>query len=322
MTTHLVVPGLLGHLPRLGEIGELPRFPNLERLLTRGDQRSAAVGYSETLFDLFGVACVPEQDLPTAAICYQAESGVEPLGDACVFHADPIHLRPDQDRLLAFDFHAQPLTLDEAGEFSAAFNQHFAEDGLKLLTPHPLRWYLVVEQCPALNTRSLDAVLGRNIDLFLPQGDDARRWRGWMNELQMLFHSLPINAVRQNQGQLPVSGLWFSGGGLLPRESTQGFARIEGECQLPLGLQTLANAQDDRQLLLDHAPGRAVFDANVEDWLKAVQAVDARLGGLMTQSLVLHPCEGRAWQWQPNHRYRFWRRSKQLSSWLSEEAPL
>jgi len=318
--THLVVPGLLGHLPRLqeyeSEIGALPRFPNLELLLSRAKQLPAPDGYAQTLFELFGATVQDDADVPTAAVCYAAEAGTEPLQDIYLMHADPVHLRADQDRLLAFDFYHQPITIDEARQFAEAFNRHFSEDGLRLLTPHATRWYLAVEKQPMLRTRALGEVLGRNVDFFLPEGEDAGVWRSWMNELQMLFHGLPVNQTRESFGQLPVSGLWFSGGGSLPADSMQGYSLCEGECILVDGLQRLSRVKRDLRLVVQQAPGRALVDANPVLWVEAIQALDAELEAYLRGELLLYPCEGSAWHWKPTMRRHFWKQRKALSNWL------
>jgi len=319
MKTHLVIPGLLGYLPRLRELGELPRFPQIERLLARADLKSAQPDYFRTLFDLHGLEMQGKADLPTAALCYHAEQGVERLPDAYLFHADPIHLRPDQDRLLAFDFTHSPLDEADAAQFADAFNQHFAEDGIRLLTPDASRWYLSVSAMPDLRTRPLYEVLGRNIDFFLPQGPDAGYWRSWMNELQMLFYTLPVNASREAEGQLPVSSLWLSGGGVLPSTALKGFSQREGDCIFLTGLEALCAEKNDAYLVVEHAPGRAVLDADSEAWLAAVKRIDVRLADMLDQDLVLYPCEGRAWHWQAKMHRRFWQRTKPFAHWIATE---
>lgn len=315
---HLVVPGLLGHLPRLGELGDLPRFPNLELLLSCARSEAAPVGYPETLFTLFGLPLHDGVDVPTASLCYHAEASIEPLPDTYLLHADPVHLRPDQDRLLAFDFHHQPLSPDEARQYAEAFNAHFADDGLRLLTPHPARWYLAVSHQPKLRTRPLAEILGRNIDLYLPEGDDAQQWRGWMNELQMLFYTLPINQTRQTQGELPVSGLWFSGGGVLPTQTLSGFEQVSGACGLFDALQKQSELQPERSIHLEHAPGRAVLDASASSWLEALERFDQALATMMREPLDLYPCDGTCWLWRPAWHGYFWKPRRRLKHWLGE----
>jgi len=316
VTHYLVVPGLLGPLPGGGEAAEPPPLPYLQRLLARAEQSSAPLGFAQTLFDLFGLDVPSDADVPTAAVCYQAEDAAEPLHGAYLMHADPLYLRPDQDRLLAYDFHRQPLSLDESRELAAAFNAHFADDGLKLLVPHPQRCYLAVDHVPQLRTYPLVEVLARNVDLFLPRGKDAPRWHGWLNEVQMLLHALPLNQRREAQGKLPVKGLWFSGGGSLPAGPVRGYRHIQGECRLLAGLDAMSSSRREAALQVDHAPERALCEGDLAAWVSALRNIERQLSEAGDEGLCLMPCDGRAWHWQPGMRRRFWRRTRPLAGWL------
>lgn len=306
---HLIVPGLLDK-PTPADAPDIPR--RLQTLLSKGDKVAARTGYANTLFGLFGVDyCAQQksvqQDLPTAAISYYADTGQHPPNAHYLLHADPVYLKPDQDRLLAFDFYQQPPSQQQADQFAAAFNPHFARDGLQLLTPNPSRWYVSVAQMPDLQTRPLIDVIGRNIDLFLPQGKDAAQWINWANETQMLFYNLPVNTERENTGQLPVNGLWFSGGGLLPSVSGSGFAHTSGDCILLDGLQKISCGKSPAHLVVGHSIGRAAINHNSTGWAEALQQLDTKLQQWMQEALILYPCNGTAWHWQPNMKRRWWR---------------
>ena len=47
----------------------------------------------------------------------------------------------------------------------------------------------------------------------MPSGPEQRRWRGLLNETQMLCHTLACNQTRESEGRLTVGGLWFRRGG-------------------------------------------------------------------------------------------------------------
>ncbi|HYN78414.1 MAG TPA: phosphoglycerate mutase [Lamprocystis sp. (in: g-proteobacteria)] len=155
------------------------------------------------------------RDLPSAVISLFAEAP-DLAREGCWFHADPIHLRPDRDRLLLFAGPSLAPRPDEATALVAAFNAHFAEDGLYLLVTGTGRWYLRVPQPPNLGTRPLHEVAGRCVDAYLPTGPDARAWGRWQNEAQMLFFGHPINQARETAGRPVISGIWTWGGGMLP----------------------------------------------------------------------------------------------------------
>ena len=56
---------------------------------------------------------------------------------------------------------------------------------------------------------------GKAIRPFLPTGAECKDWHRLMNEVQMVLHASAVNRDRQAMGQLPVSSLWFWGGGAL-----------------------------------------------------------------------------------------------------------
>lgn len=212
----LLCPGLLG--PSAAAPGGLPKTPALDRLLARADCRETAPGDPlKSLADAFGLTPRdPGRDLPTAALSLLAEApDLAPCG--CWLHADPIHLRPDRDRLLLFAGPSLALQEWEASALVSAFNAHFAQDGLELRAVCPGRWYLRVREAPQLRTWPLHRVHGHAVAGFLPTGADARVWMRWQNEAQMLFFQHRVNRAREAAGQPTVSGVWTWGGGELPR---------------------------------------------------------------------------------------------------------
>lgn len=226
--------------------------------LPRPDQPTGGgnVNPCRTLLHLFGFAPDPERDCPSAPYCRladqppnpalddrppnQAQDGLQrnqtpdghPANQApanpvpgsgpgpYVLHADPVHLRPDRDRLVLFagpDFVPDRV---EADALVALFNQHLGTEGLRLEAPTPARWYLLSERPHDLVTQPLAAVLGRPIAGQLPRGPEARHWARLLNEIQMLFHHSEVNQRREAAGLPTISGLWLWGGGqLLPPSS-------------------------------------------------------------------------------------------------------
>lgn len=318
---HLVVPGLLGPMPRLSADGAQPRFPRIESCLARADRQAVPRDSDRLLFELFGVPVDSDVDLPTAPLCYLADTGHAPA--SVVFHADPVNLKPDQDRLLLFDAPAHDLDTEQAQSFVAAFNTHFAAEGWQLSAPTPGRWYLHLTDRPVIRTQPMGEVVGRNIDLFLPTGPDASMWQQRLTEVQMLFHGLQANLVRETKRQLPVSSLWLHGGGALPPVSTQSMSLQGDVTPLLQGLTSLASEKPVSGRLCFHgAAQRAVWDGDEEAWVVAVTAVEALLQQ-RTDTFVLYPGNGFAYRHQPAHRGRFWRRRRPLlRCLLSEEVPL
>jgi len=98
----------------------------------------------------------------------------------------------------------------------AALNTHFAGDGIAFVGPRPDAWFVRAGIPVALSTRPLAVVAGRMVRDFMPAGPDAGKWRRWQNEIEMLLHAHPVNAVREAAGKPRVHGVWLSEGGTMP----------------------------------------------------------------------------------------------------------
>jgi hypothetical protein len=66
-----------------------------------------------------------------------------------------------------------------------------------------------------LPTASLDRVVGRNVENWMPRSPQAAALRRLQNEMQMLLYTHPINDARSARGVLPVNSFWMSGTGAL-----------------------------------------------------------------------------------------------------------
>jgi hypothetical protein len=78
-----------------------------------------------------------------------------------------------------------------------------------------------------LATASLDRVLGRNVDVWMPEAEQAGPLRRLQNEMQMLLYTHPINDARIGRGLLPVNSFWVSGAGALAEPVPPASARTE-----------------------------------------------------------------------------------------------
>ncbi len=316
MIHYVIVPDLLGPFPSAVMLPDLPPLPVLARLLSRAECCAAPVGYTRTLLKLFGLPVASGRDVPAGALSWHLYRPLAP--DQWVCQAAPIHLQPDQDRLVTFDFYHQPLGLVEAEAFIALFNDHFAEAGLHLWLAEPNRWFLLADQVPDIRTYPLSAVLGRPITRFLPTGPDAARWRSLLNEVQMLWYQSSPNLARTERELPVVSGLWLSGGGCLPQAAPHQFADVSGDSRVLQGLAQLAGIRGGAlQAATMHvlsAPGRAVLDADPAAWVVALRQLEHLLAVLCNDEVRLFPCAGQHWHWRPGRRW--WRRTRPITDWL------
>jgi hypothetical protein len=245
--------------------------------------------------------------------------------------ADPVHLRADQSCLRLFESHSFKISREEADALVAAFNDYFRDTGWELTAPQPQRWYLSLPQPPSLQTLSPERVAGQDIDPCLPHGTDAARWHALLNEIQMLFHTHPVNTAREQRGAPPINSIWPWGGGRLPGMLQPRVTRVLADDPLATGLarhtglplaglpasvgEVLAGPGDGRTLLVDGRLEWPMHYGDIEAWLDALQALEAdwfapllaALGSGALATLEIHPCNGHGFHVTPGGLRRFWK---------------
>lgn len=235
------------------------RLPQLQRLLARlvpdgeddGPTTSLSPPHERALARACGLEPVDGR-IPLAAWQLRQE-GRDP-GQEALAWVTPCHWRVGRDNIVMA--HPRELQLDDDGSRAllAAMEPYFAEDGITLAYQAPLRWLARGEPIRALPTASLDRVIGRRIDDWLPRGEAGRPIRRLQQEMQMLLYTLPLNEDRARAGLLPVNSFWVSGSGALPAGAPS---------QAPGGLRVPTSLRDPA--LLDDGPA----------WQAAWQELDA-----------------------------------------------
>ena len=204
MQLALLVPGMLAISAE-----RLAAMPALEHLACYAEPpRGEPRGIAAALFALLGLA----GDTPIAPLAMLG-SGGDPRDDY-VLCADPVHLVADRDTVLLVQ-RVDDVSAEEQVRLVRMLDGHFASDGLRFEARRPDAWFVRCSDAPDVRMTPLDAALRRPLFHHLPAGADARRWRTWQNEIQMLLHEHTVNAEREARGQPTVTGLWFWGGGTL-----------------------------------------------------------------------------------------------------------
>jgi hypothetical protein len=154
----------------------------------------------------------------------------------------PCHWAMGRGHATLSDPAALALPEDESRALLAAMQPYFETDGITLHYVDALgpgRWLAEGELFRHLPTASLDRVLGRNVDAWLPSATLARPLRRLQNEMQMLLYTHPLNDERVRQLQLPVNSIWISGSGAL-----SALPGTTGEVSVPRSLAQAVFADD------------------------------------------------------------------------------
>jgi hypothetical protein len=143
----------------------------------------------------------------------------------------PCHWAMGREHATLTDPAALGLQEDESRTLLAAMQPYFDDDGITLHhvpALGPARWLAEGELFRSLPTASLDRVLGRNVDPWLPKQDKqdpkgtARKMKLLQNEMQMLLYTHALNDARAERRLLPVNSFWLSGTGALAAGYTAG----------------------------------------------------------------------------------------------------
>lgn len=245
-------------LPRLDDAQQ---WPHLHQLLGRlsqstrleGDEYALSMPHERVLAQSLGWGGLADGTLPWAAWQAQA-SGIDTVGKAWGL-LSPCHWLMGRETLTLLDPDELRLTEVEARAFLEVLRPWFEEEGWSLVYATPTRWYAAHPSLASLPTASLDRVIGRNPDVWMPDHPQARLIKRLQNEVQMLMYEHPLNAPREAAGQLTVNSFWLSGTGQLPNQPTP------------------AQPHQGTQLLTDlRAP---LLASNLADWIATWQTLDA-----------------------------------------------
>ncbi len=199
-------------------------LPQLARLLARlspgiadeGQPQSLSMPHERALARAYGL---PAADglIPWAA-WQVAQSGRETYYAGWAW-ITPCHWRVGQGHV-SMD-HPQQLQLDprESQALLAAMQPYFEQDGIRLEYDAPTLWLARGEIFRKLPTASLDRVVGRTIDPWMPRSEEARPLRRLQQEMQMLLYTHTLNDERVRGGLPPVNSFWVSGTGALPADA-------------------------------------------------------------------------------------------------------
>ena len=220
---HLVVPYAALPAATGAWLPQGLHLPQLQRLLERLsparrlDSDPAALNLPHE--HLLAASCgwsAADGRLPLAAAAAVADGLPAPPAGQGWGLLTPTHWQVGVDRVLLQDPAQLQLDATESRALMDALRSLFEPEGWQLHWGAPLRWYAVHDSLATLATASLDRVIGKSIEAWLPDRQAGRTLRRLQSEAQMLFYSHPVNDAREARGALPVNSFWLSGTGAAP----------------------------------------------------------------------------------------------------------
>jgi hypothetical protein len=216
---HLIVP----FAAPLSEAGrqalQTLKLPRLEAMVSGlaptlrddGDEYALSPPHERAHARALGLAGA-DGELPWAAL-QAAEDGLD-TGDLAWGLVTPVHWEVAADHIRLADPAALQLAEVESRAYFDALQPLFESEGVLLAWGAPDRWYAAHESLRDLPTASLDRVINRPLDAWLPRAPEARLLRRLQNEAQMLLHTHARNVEREEQGALTLNSFWLSGCGV------------------------------------------------------------------------------------------------------------
>jgi hypothetical protein len=181
-----------------------------EPVVDAGDEHSLSPPHERAVARALGLAGA-DGALPWAARAARA-AGID-TADLAWGLLTPVHLHVGTEQVTLLDPAALQLDADTSQAFLAEVLDLFTSEGFALTWFAPDAWLAAHESLDELPTASLDRVIGRNVDRWLPDAAAARLVRRLQNEVQMLLYTHALNENRVARGLLPLNSFWLSGCG-------------------------------------------------------------------------------------------------------------
>ena len=297
-----------------------PRLPALERWLALASRAPAPMGWRGWLLgELLGAV----DGGPGAG---WAAAGLLPGAEGRHFwFATPVHYRAGLDTVHLDTAGLLALAPEEQDALVADFARVF---GGSPWTLHGLgyRELLLEGPDPGPHTTADPAtLLGRDLGGGQPGGAGVRPLRQLAAEVEMWLHGHAVNRAREARGALPLTGLWFWGGGrarnavrIAPASSrlhgadlySAGLGALASLAQRPVPTAAGALEQGGEPVIvvLPAACARGLEDLErlERDWFAPLLEAQQR-GAWSTLTLV---AGGASHTLRSAHRWRLWRRRR------------
>jgi hypothetical protein len=303
-------------LPRVRQ-GQL-RSSKLRAWLARSELVDAGRP-PEYLNWILGELGMPAPTRGLGALRLWGQTGDRPAG--WIAASDPVYLEPMLDQLCIHAFRRGALPTSDLGPLVEHLQAAVGEGS-------PFRFvrvegyaYLAGDTALASSHRSAAGLDGQTPRDFLPTGEGADRYRGFVSEIEMALHEHPVNLERQQRGLPPVNSMWIWGGGEVPEPSGKPHPPLFADDPLLRGYWLSNNAMqspwpgDIRACLDASDEGLVAVAPDVDDgdcleqWLSELKA--ALASGRLSSLKVLF-CDGVVANVRRADAMRFWRRGNPL----------
>ncbi|KFC63515.1 hypothetical protein [Massilia sp. LC238] len=211
----LVLPHLLP-LPEFApDLVRALQTPALAALLSRTSafERQAALDTARALPHeqwLARTLGLSPEGQPAFAAAAMRGFGLDPAGGTW-YIVNPAHIQIARSHSMMADLRHLGLSEDESRALYEAARPLCEEIGHALLYGDAQTWFLRADDWTGIEAATPDTVVGMDLSDFVPRGKQALPLRRLQNEVQMLWHTHPVNAAREARRLPGVNSFWLWG---------------------------------------------------------------------------------------------------------------
>ncbi|MFC0251770.1 hypothetical protein [Massilia consociata] len=147
---------------------------------------------------------------PAFAAAAMRGFGLDPA-DGTWFIVNPSHVQIARSHSMMADLRHLDLSGEDSRALYEAARQLCDEIGHPLLYGDAQTWFLRAGDWAGIDTATPDTVVGMDLTDFVPRGKQALPYRRLQNEVQMAWHTHPVNAAREARRQPAVNAFWLWG---------------------------------------------------------------------------------------------------------------
>lgn len=210
------------------------------------------------------------------------------------FIVNPVHIEIARTHLMMGDpRHLGLAELESRALFEAA-RPYMEEAGHALLYGDAQTWFLRADDWAGLDTATPDAALGMDLTDWMPLGERAAAFRRLQNEIQILWHTHPVNAAREARRLPAVNAFWpwgaagaagtpVNGARLAAFDTAAWLARLAGTSSSDLA--RFAPAIDGDTILVCGSAAPYAAAADWGGWVGVMTQLEAQLFAPILESL-------------------------------------
>ncbi len=274
--------------------------PALAALLTRTSSHARvpandavrALPHEQWLAQALGLQ---EGGRPALAAAAMRACGLQPDAGTW-FIVNPVHIEIARTHLMMGDPAHVRLNEPESRALFETALPFFGEAGHVLLYGDARTWFMRADDWADLDTATPDAALGMDLTDWMPIGARAAAFRRLQNDVQILWHTHPVNAARETRRQPPVNAFWAWGAAdaarLRPANAPQLIAVEAGGAiaaladTRPDGLPGFAEKRDADTIVYCGSAAPYAVGADWGGWIAQLQQLEAGLFAPILDALM------------------------------------